>query len=470
VAAPFIGGGPVWDDATLIAGRLVVLDTAGIAQLWSGPITLEGPGATYYRPLALSVMALVGRWGIPALHVLALIAHAVSAGLMVHLCRRARTPIWAGLVFALHPLASEVLGWASALPDALAVCLGLLAVLAGGGVPLFLAVVAGALCKETALLIPLCFGLAGTMREGWWRWWVGAAIVVLGLRYAVDVQPPAALWQKLQLVPAALGWNLSSIAWPFPLSAVRDVRLAPGWTGWVGGLVILGVVVGAGRRRAAWAGIGLLILAPALALPTVLDGYLVAERYMYPALVGLGLWAAHVLPGPRRASEWAGAGLVGALCLGSSVHRAPAWQSDQALFQAATAAEPESSLAWHLLGMTYLRRGASLDAADAFGRAVASGHPYPGDRTHKLRALVEADLPEEALAWAEAGPKEGLSAVHLAWWARAAFEAGQRGRAADLLAVLRTPGGLDGPAWLRDLAVQIDKSDSGTDQEADQGP
>jgi tetratricopeptide (TPR) repeat protein len=286
----------------------------------------------------------------------------------------------------------------------------------------------------------------------------------------VDVQPPAALWQKLQLVPAALGWNLSSIAWPFPLSAVRDVRLAPGWTGWVGGLVILGVVVGAGRRRAAWAGIGLLILAPALALPTVLDGYLVAERYMYPALVGLGLWAAHVLPGPRRTSEWAGAGLVGALCLGASIHRAPAWQSDQALFQAATAAEPESSLAWHLLGMTYLRRGASLDAADAFGRAVESGHPYPGDRTHKLRALVEAGLPEEALAWAEAGPKEGLSAAHLAWWARAAFEAGQRERAAELLAVLRTPGGLDGPAWLRQLAVQIDKSDSGTDQEADQGP
>jgi tetratricopeptide (TPR) repeat protein len=140
------------------------------------------------------------------------------------------------------------------------------------------------------------------------------------------------------------------------------------------------------------------------------------------------------------------------------------------LFQAATAADPESSLAWHLLGMAHLRRGASVDAADAFGRAVESGHPYPGDRTYKLRALVEAGLAEEALAWAEAGPKEGLSAAHLAWWARAAFEAGQRGRAAELLAVLRTPAGLDGPSWLRDLAVQLDKSDSGTDQEALPGP
>ena len=75
----------------------------------------------------------------------------------------------------------------------------------------------------------------------------------------------------------------------------------------VGVLVVVLMAVGARCNRAAWAGIGLLAIAPAVALPTVLDGYLVAERYMYPGLVGLGLCAAHVLPEPRRASHWGGA-------------------------------------------------------------------------------------------------------------------------------------------------------------------
>ncbi len=469
VAAPFLSGGPVWDDSTLIAGRLVALDVGGMADLWAGPITPEGPGSTYYRPLALSLMALVGRVGMPALHLVALLAHAASAGLMVYLCRTTRAPLIAGLVFAAHPLASEVLGWASAIPDSLAVMLGLAGAAAGGGVGLCLLTLAGGLCKETALLVPVCFGLAGLLRPRWWRAWLLAVVVLMGLRFAVAVQAPPAVWHKVSFLPPAISWSLSGLVWPFPLSAVRDVRLAPAWATWVGALVVVGMAVGARRERVAWSGIGLVVLAPVLALPTVLDGYLVAERYMYPALVGAGLWVASVLSVQGRLRAFLGAVVV-AGGVSSSWLRSPDWTSDLALFDAAVAAEPRSSLAWHLKGMAHLRASQPSKAADSLYLAIAQGHPYPTDHTLRLRALVEAGRSQEALAWAEEGPAEGLTATHMAWWVRAAWEAGDADRAAGLIRILRTPEGIDGPPWIRELAVTIEAARKRPVHEATQAP
>jgi hypothetical protein len=453
-AAPYLLGGPVWDDTTLIAGRLVPLDMAGVLELWSGPVQVSGPGASYYRPLALSLIALVGRVGFWALHLLALLAHAASAGLIVKLCKDARSPLLGGIIFALHPLGSEVLGWASALPDALAVFLGLLAVSAGGGLRMVALVFAGSLCKETAILIPLCFGLAGLMRPGWWRGWLGAILAVVALRFALDVQSPPMVAAKLSALPVALGWSLSGLVWPWPLSAVRDVRLAPAWSLSLGLFVILGLMLGAKRSRPAWSGIALMVLAPVLALPTVLGGYLLGERYMYPALVGLSLWVAYRMPSPRR-RYWPVVFLPMVFLYSIHIQRAVEWRSGSALFNSAARSQPESSLPWHLLGMVQLRDQQPSLAADSFERAIQAGRPYPGERTLRLRALVEAGRVAEALAWAEGGPKDGLSAEHLAWWARAAYEAGDVARAAELITVLRTSGGLDGPPWLRKLEDRI---------------
>lgn len=465
-----MGGQPVWDDATLIAGHLLALDGAGLVALWEGPISPSGPGSTYYRPLALCVMALVGQLGWWALHLLGLVCHAVSAALMVSLCQRARVPIAAGLCFALHPLASEVLGWSSALPDALAVVLALAAARARHAAAVIALLVAGALCKETALVIPVFLGLAGILSVGWWRTWGVSALVVVGLRFAVDVQAPAEVWHKLSLVPAALGWSVGSVAWPFPLSAVRDVRLAPGGMLWLSVVLLASMALLAGRRREAWAGLGLMVCAPALALPTMLDGYLVAERYMYPGLVGFGVWAAYSLP-PVRKPLWRG----GAVALGCAAamaifSRSGDWRDDHALFGAAVQAQPSSSLAWHLMGMVHLRSAEPAQAADAFARAIENGHPYPTEYTLRLRALVEAGRAIEALEWADAGPKDGLTAEHIAWWARAAYEAGQPSRARDLVMILRTPRGFDGPPWLHALAEKISATSPDPVQEPSLSP
>jgi hypothetical protein len=362
-----------------------------MGSLWTAPIRIEGPGASYYRPLALSVMAVLGWIGLPAIHLGTLLLHAGSAGLLVRIlagmgCRGAG--VWMGaLVFAVHPLVSEVLGWASAMPDALAVTLGLAAVAAGGGWRLTLWVVAAALCKETALLIPAAFGLAGGLRSGWWRAWGLAVAGWLLIRMGVGVATPDLGLDKLDLVPLAMGWSIGSVAWPFPLSAVRDLLAPPTVVPWLGLALVLVLALSSRRDKPAWAGLGLLVMAPALALPTVLDGYLVGERYLYPGLVGLAIWlAARVTWSPPR---WVGPVVVGAALL---VHgfRAVDWRDDMSLFGAAGLANVESSYAWHFLGVTHGKAGRWRDAAFCLKQAIATGHPHPEDTFLRLQALVRA--------------------------------------------------------------------------------
>ena len=110
----YLGGGFVWDDGPLIAGRLAKADWSQVLSLWTAPVADAGPGASYYRPLALTVLSGLGRLGPLAIHLVATCLHALSAMLMVRCCSSLRSPLLGALIFAVHPLVSEVLGWSSA--------------------------------------------------------------------------------------------------------------------------------------------------------------------------------------------------------------------------------------------------------------------------------------------------------------------------------------------------------------------
>ena len=454
----YLPGGPVWDDHVLITGYLTDLDARGVLALWLQPVGGGGPGQGYYRPLAMTILAVAGRLGIPAIHALAMGLHISSALLLQRLLRPLPAAAAGAVIFAVHPLASEVLGWASALPDALAVCLGLLGavLLAGGRSGLLVAAVtlAGVLSKETALLILPVAALAGLvpMRRAMSAWGLAAALGI-GLRILSGVDAAWSWQDRLSLVPTALLWPVSSVALPMPLTAVRDLLAAPAWVVPVG-LAVLAVGGWLARKsRAGAAGMLLLIAAPALALPPTLDGYFAAERYAYPALVGVGLWVAALLPSRR----WElGVGLWVALSLSLHARRAQDWRDDSALFSAATDSLPRSSYAWHLRGVAAGRAGDLAGAADALQQAVATGHPHPSDYYLALVALVRSGQPEAALAWAESGPHEDLTAAHIAWWAQAAYDAEQHQRARELLAPLRTADGWAGPEWVAGLAQSLD--------------
>ena len=465
----YVPGGAVWDDHTLIVAALAPLDAAGLVDLWTQPVGGGEVGTGYYRPLAMTALALTGKLGIPAVHLLATALHAGSAALLHRLLhgRRGGAPeavTLGALLFAVHPLASEALGWASALPDVMAVHLGLWSIWAArrGRVGLGLAaalLLAGALSKETSLLL-LPFALLGGLapRAGWLAWGVGAAGAV-GARLFAGTGAAWSVAGKASLIPGAILWPLGSLAIPWPLTAVRDLLSMPAWT-LAAGLAVLGAMamgaVSAGRRaggsgRLAWAGLGLALAAPALALPPTLTGYLAAERYAYPALVGAAAWVAAV-----GSARWLKAGLVLAvLSVGAHGLRAQAWRSDVALFGSAAVRSPTSSYAWHFLGLALAREGDMTGAADALEMAVLTGHPHPQDRLMALKAMLEAGEAERALAWAESGPSEGLTAELLAYWARAAWEAGDSARARELVEKLRTPEGYAGPPWVAELAATI---------------
>jgi len=459
-AAPYIGGPFVWDDGPLIAERLALLDGQGIASLWTAPVTADGVGSSYYRPVAMSVLAALGRFGPLAVHLASLALHVANAALVVRVARGLLWPILAGLVYGLHPLASEALGWCSSLPDLLAIFCGLLGVLAVGRSNLLAValILCAGLSKETGLLIPLFIGAAGLSRKGWLGAWISGSVAVLMLRTIMGVNVQSAWTRNASLTPDALGWSVGSLIWPLPLNAIRSLWVTPSWSIALAGGLVFAMVMAARKSRAGLVGIGLVMAAPILALPVMLDGYLVAERYMTVGLVGFGLFFAAIVP-PGRRVQW----LVGALSLGCIwIHwqRAPAWRSNVSLFEASTLATPDSSYSWHMYGVSLSKEGRFGAAAAAFERGMDCAHPHPLDRMLRLRALVLAGEVEKAFEAGEAGPQEGLSAEYIAWWARAALRSGHTQRANSMMEMLRSEQGFDGPSWVADLAAEASQAAS----------
>ena len=458
----YLGGGFVWDDGPLIAERLARLDVSGIVGLWTGPVTESGPGAAYYRPVAMTALSVLGRLGPVPIHLLALALHATSAYLLVRLCAGLRVPILAGLIFAVHPLVGEVLGWSSALPDALAVCFGLLAVRVAARWPGlgFLALLLGLWSKETAVLVAVFVAVGvGVDRRTWWPLFA-AVVIGIGGRMLAGVGSSATGLGNLALAPDAMGWAMAGLVWPHPLHIVRDVLVAPSALVLVGWVLVLALAILSGRRRAAWASLMLMLAAHAAAMPVVLDGYLLGARYSYPAIVGLGMWAACVVPlAPRT---W----LLTVLSVAAlSIHAVDSrrWESNLTLFDHVDTAAHGSGLAWHLYAVANLEAARFGEAGRAFDHALASEKPFPGDETLRIIAWVSAREYRRAFEAAESGTKDDLTALHLAWWARAAWGAGEHARARTLLSMLRTPSGFDGPPWVNEFAVTVFDDDGNSE-------
>ena len=449
-----MGGGYVWDDITLIERDLVLLDWTDLGDLWAGPIRAEGPGASYYRPFALTIMAILGRAGPWAIHLLTLGLHAGSCYLLTRIVHATRWPLAGGVVFAVHPMNSEVLGWCSALPDAMAVFLALLSVRLWSRSILvtLLVLLLGCLSKETALLIPLGFGLAGMLPRGWSWFWLIASGCTGALRLSMGATMTLEWTDKLTMAPAALFWSVGNVMWPFPITAVRDLWVAPESVLILGGLLGVVMTYFARNQRCGLVGIALMLSGPTLALPVMLDGYLVAERYMYVSLVGVALWLSSVVS-PSAQRHWVWLPVMGSLVVHGG--RAGDWQSSLTLFQQAVKAQPESSYAWHFLGVSLAENGLLSEAADSFERAVLLGHPHPMDRFLRLKALVLAGRAKEAIQWAKEGPQEDLTADSIAWRARAEFSVGNFQDAMSLLALLKTPHGHDGPPWVEALLSEL---------------
>ncbi len=356
VYAPSLAGDWVWDDWYQIADptpfrdpwRLVTMDVWG---------ALNDTPSDLYRPLPLlsHVPGQVLSPGPFVERLLSLLLHLGNAALVAFIARRvgaSALAAWAAsLLFALHPIASETVAWASARHDLLATtCLlgGWALVLdrrdLAAGVVLGLA----PFCKESFLLTPLAtgvflLGVGRPARKALTGSVVGVA-AYLGIRAALDLPLSAGRTDDLLGAFGAVGLRFAELL-AVPTSpdafAAFTSRPALGVAFALGGLVL--VVLARGRAAVAVVAAPALLVA-ASASAAAFNGFL-ADRYYYVLWAGtavaVGVLATATDPDREKRAVVAVA-LVAALLAPFTALRAMDWTSNAALYSSSLERDPSN--------------------------------------------------------------------------------------------------------------------------------
>ena len=187
VFAPAIRGTRLWDDNLEITEATALRTPGGLARIWLGQAGWD------YFPLKTSLQWVQWHlWGdSPAgYHLTNIALHTLGALLLWRLMKRLGTPCawWAGVVFAVHPMAVESVAWIAEFKNALSLPLVLLAMGAylrydaggrGSGRRLALSVLlffAAILSKSSVAMFPFVLLL--------YAWWKRGRIAARDLRSA----------------------------------------------------------------------------------------------------------------------------------------------------------------------------------------------------------------------------------------------------------------------------------------------
>ncbi len=400
-----LGNGFVFDDSAYLASEAV--RTLALGELFG----TSWMGLALYRPITLLSLGcdfqLFGEvpWGY---HLTNVLLHTVNSLLLYALARdllgEDRAALWAALLYASHPLQTEVVAWISARGDLLASLLSLSALLAHRRrrVLAYLLYAGACLAKETALVLPVALFLADS-REGiaaWSKrhWGYGVALLgVLGLRWLALADAPVgpvstnfladlSPGQRLGTAVAILPRYVLLIVAPLHLSADYSYASIPPvespWDLWfIAGLACVAALIAlpwVARSRllvfvSAFFGACLLPVANLLFLAP--SG--MAERYLHLALIPVALtwgWVGQCWlrksPGPRRLIGVVALGVV-VLCGGRTIVRNLDWHSDARLFAAVLARYPDNARAHDNLAFAYYQRGQYARAFHHYQRAVA---------------------------------------------------------------------------------------------------
>lgn len=394
-----LGNGFVFDDSAYLASDAV--RALSLGELFGA----SWMGLALYRPLTLLSLGLdfqlfgEAAWGY---HLTNVLLHSANSLLLYALARdllgAERAALWAALLYASHPLQTEVVAWVSARGDLLASLFSLSALLARKRRGLAYLLYAGAcLSKETAMILPVALFLAGS-REGivaWCRrhWGYGAVLLgVLVLRWLALADAPAgpvstnflaALdpWSRLGTAVAILPRYVLLIVAPLHLSADYSYASIPPvtspWDVWfiaglacVAALLVLPWVVRARFLVFASAFFAACLLPVANVFFLAPSG--MAERYLHLALIPVALtwgWAGQRWKSQRRLIGVVALGVV-VLCGARTVARNRDWHSDARLFAAVLARYPDNARAHDNLAFAYYQRGEYARAFHHYQRAA----------------------------------------------------------------------------------------------------
>jgi tetratricopeptide (TPR) repeat protein len=429
-----------FDDAMALGGarRVVGEEPAGAARIVSRlPEAFRYVAGHEYLPVRdLSYVAerlACGAFHAGCQHADNLLLHIATGLLAIALAARlgagAAAALAAGALFLLHPIQVESVAWIASRKDLLAALFAMLAWHTherGRRTLSALAFLAAGLSKATVVLLPVALAASSVLigkarpRDAARRVaphaLVAALVAALQLRSAGEagmlarasgVDPLAALLLAAKL-PFLYARN---VLWPSELHLLYapDIPSASSIGAWVpavalaGGLA-LAVRAGAVRARPLVAlGLATFLLALAPTLGLVPFQLLMADRYAYLAMAGLGLAAAGCFPAapaprPGAARTRRARGLAGCAPLALAIplalasrREALAWRDSEALWRREVARDPARTEAWANLGEHYLTNGRAGEAADALARAA------------RLRPESHEILTNYALAAARAG-------------------------------------------------------------------
>ena len=473
--------GTIWQNPRLNPPTLAAVEFYWRAWGAKAPGQLYTP-VTYTAWAAVAAVseATAGRLSPAVFHGANVGLHAVTAVLVYGLLRRLVGRPWpaagGALLFALHPVQVEPVGWASGTKDVLC---GLFAVAAlwayvaavgttrrsrrrglyAAATGLF---VLAMLSKPTAMMVPPMAAAidvlvlrrpVGKAARWLWPWAVLMIPCALQARAAqpADWASPVPAWTRPLVAADAVAFDVAKVAWPAHLCvdygrrpAVVVAAGAVYWT-WLVPAAVAGLLVWRRDRvLAAAAALCVLPLAPVLGLvPFDFQLYsTVADHYLYLPMVGVALAAAwglaHVSPRPWVVRGVVGGAVAVLVALGvRSAAQEPTWRDTTSLFTQVLAVNPGSFAACDQMG--YVRSTAAR-AIRGDRRTVPPADPG--------YAEWRADL-EDSLRWYDESlrlnPAYGPSLVNIA------INAGQLGEHDVQRAALRRDAALQAtlPAGLR---------------------
>ncbi len=435
-------GGPVWDDG-IIVHDIVPLLSSGSRILFppSDVVLLD----RYYRPLVYATYATdyyLAGGGAFARHATGIFGHAVCAALVAWLAwqvqpagrRDPLVALFAGTLFAVHPIHVESVAWMSGRADILA-ALALLVMFwnllrfdwgagALAAVSFFLA-----LCSKESAVCGLALAALALARRPDRRivaprlLMLSGALVLYGVLrwnalggWVSPEQPIAAQTDAALRALYALLFELRALVWPFPANPfVPDIPV-PDVASWLV-LIVAVSALGLFAWRVArggdslplvglsWLGIGLL---PNLVVAThEVATVAIAERYEYIPSIGL-CWVFGSLVGSARTlggwrARFSTAIAVVLVLVGGcvTITRVGIWHDNRSFWTAAARSAPGHCLPLTQLADDDLLEGRAATAEQQYRIALAGKCP-PKTRAYVLGRLGLTAYQQNRLTEAEA--------------------------------------------------------------------
>lgn len=390
--------GFVWDDHQIIVNNPLLADIRALPRLLLAEDTFPGLTTGYYRPLTyLSFLLDRTVWGDRALgftltNILLHLLTSISLYRLVRLlCSDHQPALYAAIIFAAHPVASEAVnfhaGGRNTLLCTLFMVLTFISHLQERRVRGALCFSLALLSKEFALVLPIVLLLHDRLVAGkrpsprvYLPYGLLAAAYLL-LRFLVvsgSLLSELQVAKALTVMPELLATYLFNFIAPINLKTIYTLSGSP-----LGFSLALLLLVAGGvfllRRDPLIpfaAAMGLLLLLPVLNFVPI-GATSMADRHAYPALAAFSLALARIL---HRCGKRFSIGLTAAiiLCYGViGIQRSGIWRNDFTLYSRMIADAPANGIGYQNLGMYYYNSGDSEQALKYLSECYRLGEYNP---------------------------------------------------------------------------------------------